>query len=405
MNQPSTSAYKFDWAAFLLALFFSITSVTMFFISALLVVNGLLGLINSKGQDPSSFMLLAGGTFILGLLQLPGLFLNLRYLFNMPVSLPNFQFTNNILFGIFISLLWLLILIFGWFTRKNLYTSTFILPIINIFAVFFPALFFIALSLYQIKLPPAREAWSVLGTTIIIAPFLAFVLELISVLAVVIIFSLLSPSLSSLQESLKILIKLLNSGSGSYNEINQIIARLFISPGVAPVTFLIFSVMVPIIEEIAKTIMIWPLLPHLRQPAYGFVFGILCGAGFALTENFGFMSSGSADWVSNALIRASSTIPHIFNTGLFGWALASTWQDKNIVRLLSAFVAVVLIHGLWNALGLGLVINELYSYNSNVPRIFQQTYPFVTTWVFLGLGALWGLIYYNHKIRISVKHE
>ena len=71
----------------------------------------------------------------------------------------------------------------------------------------------------------------------------------------------------------------------------------------------------------------------------------MCGTAFALIENIGFTSAGSADWISSVAARTTTALPHIFNSGLLGWALVSAWHEHRYGRLLATFLAVILVHG------------------------------------------------------------
>ncbi len=49
--------------------------------------------------------------------------------------------------------------------------------------------------------------------------------------------------------------------------------------------------------------------------------------------------------------RTGTGILHTVNTGLVGWALASTWRDRRYLRLAGAYLLAAGLHGLWNVFG------------------------------------------------------
>jgi RsiW-degrading membrane proteinase PrsW (M82 family) len=137
----------------------------------------------------------------------------------------------------------------------------------------------------------------------------------------------------------------------------------------------------------------------------GFVLGILCGAAFALAENIGFTSAGSADWISSIAARTTTALPHIFNSGLFGWALASAWKEHRYGRLLGTFITVILVHGTWNAISLGLAMNGLNNLIVEVPTLFRYDFAWMAGWIVMAIGTLIGLIRNNRQMRKAASVE
>jgi len=125
---------------------------------------------------------------------------------------------------------------------------------------------------------------------------------------------------------------------------------LFVSPGVALLAVAVVSIPVPLIEEAFKTLGIGILGRWYRPgPAYGFLWGVASGAGFALVENLlnGAVSSGSG-WGQVVLARSIATVMHCFAGGIVGWGWAQLWTERRPLILLGCYLAAVGIHGLWN---------------------------------------------------------
>jgi RsiW-degrading membrane proteinase PrsW (M82 family) len=75
------------------------------------------------------------------------------------------------------------------------------------------------------------------------------------------------------------------------------------------------------------------------------------GAAFALFENLGYVSEVDS-WSTLVLARIGTAIMHMVTAGLTGWALAKAWQDRSYLRLGFAYLAAVVIHGIWNAIAI-----------------------------------------------------
>ena len=128
--------------------------------------------------------------------------------------------------------------------------------------------------------------------------------------------------------------------------------ELLKSPLILFLAFFLLALVIPIVEELFKTLAVWPLLGLDIRNIDGFMAGLFSGAAFALLEGVLYAAQNASipggDWVFFILGRAGGSLIHIFNGGLVGWALAKTWKDKKILRVLFAYGIAILIHAIWN---------------------------------------------------------
>lgn len=121
------------------------------------------------------------------------------------------------------------------------------------------------------------------------------------------------------------------------------------------------------IEESVKTtiflIMAWAMRP--RGPIMCFILACFVGAGFALTENMGYILQGAYQSLAHdpesyyrtiLSVAVARSIPtHSVFTGLVGFALSRTRFSRRTRGhwwlVLVAFLVAVGMHGTWNALG------------------------------------------------------
>ena len=401
MIQKASPAPANEWSAVLIGLFLMIGAGILLLLSVLLLFLGLTALPIGRNTSGSlSMLILSAGTFGLGILLLPGIYLNARNLLNLPPSQPGaaLRISDRMLMPIMI-IAWLTSLMLGQIASRNLWASALVLPITNIFAIGLPVLFYIRISLRGLELPPAKRGWSVFGASLLISPLLALIFEVLAVGVIFILYMVYASSVPGLKDALSSLVSGLQSGSSNDNESMRLAANLAFAPGAIPALLITFSLAIPLIEETLKITVIWFYLGRLRRPLDGFVLGILCGAAFALTENLGFSSAGAADWAASAAARATSALPHIFNSGLLGWALVSVWKEKRYGRLAGTFLAVILIHGAWNVISLGLALSEFSPFVADVPAFLQNSYPWYAAWGLMVIGTLAGLILNNRQMR------
>jgi hypothetical protein len=334
-------------------------------------------------------------------LLIPGIYLNGRIFLNLPdfhVHLP--PVGVGVLF-IALTIFWVPVLAFGGVIASSP-LAAFVLPVLNILAVGLPLIFFLRITLRNLELPPAQQAWSVFGVTLVTGPVIATILEGIALVIFVFIAGVYAVSSNpALAQQITQLAKMVQQ-TNNPDTLVAVIAPMFFSRAGMLVLFGLFSIAVPAIEETAKVMALWLFADRIKHPAQGFALGVLCGAAFALAENLGFSSTGAGEWMATAAQRAGSALPHMLNSGILGWALVSAWKERAHLKLGAAYLAVMLIHGLWNAISMALLLNALVPYAQQpVPSIITDPAPLFIGWAVLMMGTFGGLIYCNQALRHS----
>jgi hypothetical protein len=405
MNQPASNHQSVAWPALLMSLFLLIGAVLMWMVALFFIVIGLTSGPELKNAGPLGMYLLATGTFFIGLLLLPGIYFNARKFFgaaDLTLRLPH---VNDWFLIPALLAAWIATLVLGQLTAGHATLSILVLPVANIFAVGLPILLYIRIGLRGLEFPSARQSWSVLGASMLITPSLAIFFEAIAVGIIVLLLFLYANTVPGLKETFGTLIDGIKTGGVNDAEITRLTASLLYAPGASIAALSAFSFAIPLIEETFKLTVMWFYLGRIRRPVDGFVLGILCGAAFALAENIGFTSAGSADWAASIAARTTTALPHIFNSGLLGWALVSAWREHRFGRLLATFFAVILVHGTWNAISLGMAMSGLSSYVADAPAILQYDFAWLAAWGIMAVGTLIGLVYNNGQMRKQSRVE
>ena len=133
----------------------------------------------------------------------------------------------------------------------------------------------------------------------------------------------------------------------------KIIQELIAKPIVVFATILLIAFLIPLIEELLKTIGVFLLKGRNLNPREGMLAGIVSGAGFGIVEGMLFaIQAGPGTepitWVIFVIGRAAALILHIFNGALNGFALVRFWQNRKAAPLIGTFLISLLIHGTWN---------------------------------------------------------
>jgi RsiW-degrading membrane proteinase PrsW (M82 family) len=144
----------------------------------------------------------------------------------------------------------------------------------------------------------------------------------------------------------------------------QMLSRWLLKPEILVPVIGLVVVVVPLIEEAAKSGGV-PLLSLLLRrtptPAQGWVWGVAVGTGFAISEGLFNGAASLAFWAGIALLRVGATAMHATNAGLTGLGWARTLASRRPWPVLAYYLASVSVHGLWNALTMLIAVASLWT--------------------------------------------
>lgn len=158
---------------------------------------------------------------------------------------------------------------------------------------------------------------------------------------------------------------------------------------------LVVAGIMPLVEELFKTLGVWLLKVRNPNPAESFRIGLLSGGGFALFEGLLSVNSlqlnslGFAEWAGLILGRFGGSLLHILAGGIIGLAIGKFWQDRKLISMVLSYLAAWLLHAAWNALAIFGGINPLIS-ETNVLAVWS--YIGLVLLIFGMLLAFFGLI-------------
>jgi hypothetical protein len=202
-------------------------------------------------------------------------------------------------------------------------------------------------------------------------------------------------------ESESLLQELLAVDLSSPTQVVNIMERLLTQPFVIVLGIGLLSGAVPLIEELLKTITIWPLLGRPMPASYAFLGGALGGAGYALFESL-FLPQPGEDWAITMVARAGTPLIHAFNTGLVCWGLAEGVRRKRWLFFGGTYILAVGLHGMWNlaAIGIGLSGVGIGSEAGALDPALMNAVGYLGLLGLLGLtaGSLAGLIWLPDRL-------
>ena len=384
------------------AIFFALGAMLMVLIGSILVFVVLITQAFIETTEQLSILMLAGGMIAIGLLLLPGFYVNSKFSLIKPLFYDIALTIHDQYFlpGSLVS--WFFFIFIGSLLTKNQTLSFIFLPVINVISVCIPIIILLRVSLRRIQLPSSRRMWTIFGASLIITPILSFILEGLVLAIFMGGYLLLAKFNPVIKTQLSTILSIIQTQNSNSDQNMRSLANILFSPLFLTFALVIFSIAIPTIEELFKIILLWGFRFKSSSPKDGFVLGALCGAAFALVENICFSSTGSDDWTTSVVIRASAALPHIFNSGILGWALFSARENKRYWQFSKTFLTVTLIHGAWNAISLGLVITNFSLYVPNAPFFLQSPFPWISGWLVLVIGIFSGLIISNTQMRKTI---
>lgn len=168
---------------------------------------------------------------------------------------------------------------------------------------------------------------------------------LLEILVPTVIISLLLDLGEPVLDALRELVNLLAGGR---------VARALTSPGF-PIALVELAVVAPLVEELAKSLVVLPLLKGPKSQRDAFLLGVAAGAGFAALENVIYALFGGRYWGGILTVRALGAAVHPLGTGLsaVAWCALLNRDPGTDRRWIGGFGLAVVQHAVWNG---GLVL-------------------------------------------------
>lgn len=223
------------------------------------------------------------------------------------------------------------------------------LPLVAILIIVIPLIWLVEFGSRNLSAGGYKKFWGVVNGSIFFTLPVIFAIEAVLIIIVLLgagIWLIQQPGLMQLLENLR------DFSTFSPNDLQPLLQQMrgvVDTPTLFYFVILGFCVVVPIIEELFKPLMVWILAGRKPTPAEGFCTGLLCGAAFAMVESLSaILSVNGSLFLSTAAGRVGTGLLHTLNSGMVGWALASTWQDGKVFKLALTYLGAVFLHGIWN---------------------------------------------------------
>ncbi len=363
-------------------------------------MQAILGFFAPTNADNTLTFMFAGGLFFIVLLALPGGYYSLQQLMgHPPVVQPPLSFSW--LDWVLLLILWPLLVLLGSFMITTSVAWA-VMPVVSVLTSGIPVFFILRLALNRLQIGTRQRAWSVLGLGLTVSPLVIFIVEIVIVVvavvaAILFLAAFVLPNQIGYLEQLTSQLEI-----ATEEEALSLLGAFFFHPGFLLPLFGFIAVIVPLVEEIFKTLPLWFFGKKLNSPAEGFLLGAVSGAAFALFENIGYAANDSDMWATVTLMRFGAASMHIFTGALMGWGLAQAFVARRGWLLAGIYVLAAAIHALWNAIAVSLGLGILAESVPAAPA-FWRIMPFVALPVLIILcaAALVGVIWLNRTMQAS----
>ena len=399
MDQTPQS--RFDWQVaglFVFNLLVGFLLIGASLASALFVILG--GALNevpvSEDQLISSLLFSAGLGFA-GILVFPAVFYSGRRLLGYPPR--SVKSTSG---GNWLILFLPTIIILGYLSQTGPTWSKYTLTIFHILANGLGILWLLNIVGRKLSQGSALRYWSSFGGGLVLAPMIAFVVEILLLVLLGLIWWIFIQSQPELKQDLFNMINRMQQSTLTPEIIERFTNSLLEQPGLIGTGFIYIAVLIPFVEELIKPAVIWLMLGRNPSPRVGFLMGAAAGAGYALFENLT-IGADIQVWTFVTITRLGTAAVHILTTGIVGWGIASAWTEKKYFRLIWSLFASITFHGVWNGLNVLAALSgfpEIQNKVGSFGVLFASYAP--AGLLILALGALGGLIRINSYYQRAI---
>lgn len=283
-----------------------------------------------------------------------------------------------------------------------------VLPPLHVAASFLPPLLLVAAIL-----PPMQRAGAGLTRRnlviqfsygALVATLLAILLETMAIVAVIALAGLGLALLPGSEAILARLTAALDAGLMTADPLQLL--RSLLSPGIVLGVALLAAVIVPLLEEIIKSLgaVINGMVRGSLTRAHAFTFGVMAGVGFSFTEALFYAAQQLPHaWVNGVVLRGLTAVIHAAAAGLFalGWYEVMARRPARFWLYAAGGVG---IHGLWNGLSGLLLLAGLAGLDGGATMQQISSAGAVVGTALLGLTwlAALGVLFYQTR-RLSAE--
>lgn len=336
----------------------------------------------------------------IGMLMVPATYLSFRKLSDpssgeAPLQIPFAPWQIAIVLPLLAITLFL-----GYLTIKKTSFAWLIVPVLTVPAVLMSTWLVLGLLYRKLPFQTRWRAANIFALSLGPVPLLIMIVEVIVFIFLFIGFVFYVVSNPALEREMGLFVMQADTIQTAEQAI-ELLAPYIFKPGFIAALLVVISLIVPLIEEAMKPLAVWFFINKLSGPAEGFTAGVLCGMGFAVMETLGQIAGAGENWAGLILARAGTGLMHMLASGLIGYGIYFAWHQRRWSRLLGLYLVSAMLHGLWNALAIGVSLSALGS-QLGLERVNAWVAPTVGGISIFAIGLIVAGWLVNKKLRGSL---
>ncbi|KPK89921.1 MAG: hypothetical protein AMJ88_16885 [Anaerolineae bacterium SM23_ 63] len=277
-------------------------------------------------------------------------------------------------------------------------------PPAHILTALVPALIVVIIVRRYGPLHSPRRVWGQFLIGVWAIPFTSFLFEIVFLIPTVMAIVL---SLMSTEVGRRFVNIMTNPDRWLDPQAYESALQILRQPSVILIILGYVMILVPLIEEAAKTMVIWPLLRRRLSPASAFIGGAIGGAAYGLFEAL-FLTQPGPAWTTTMIARVGATMMHSFTAGLASWGLNQAVIKRKWGAFGRAYLGAVFMHAFWNGVALvisfGAIASENLSVNLTPSMLDMINFSGVVLLTILSGIALAGLVRIPRKLARDHEH-
>lgn len=345
------------------------------------ILLGVVGFFVGGSASGNPAWVLAGTFFGLSLLSLPAGWVALRAMRgeSLPVSKPSRPFIYGSL------ILLAVVLAIGSLAFQGNVLTAVLGPPAHLLAALLPVMALVFVVLRGSPTISQRRGWGHFMAGLWLSPMSAMILEILAAIPLVLmIYFALNANLGD-----DLLLRFWEQPELFPAEDAQaMLIGVLSQPLYAGLILAYLGLLVPLIEELIKSIGLLPLIRRQISDAEGFLGGVLAGAGYGLFEAL-FLGQPGPGWALLMLARGGATMMHMLTAGLTGLGFARAKNNRSFAPLIGYYSLAVGLHALWNvaAVLMGIGVAREVLENANITPTSGAILAIGGSLVMLGLSA------------------
>ena len=303
---------------------------------------------------------------------------------------------------IFIAL-WFVILLISYLMGLEKSNLWLVIPPLKILAIVIPLVLITLYLADRFKLNDPSRNWGMISFSVIFTEPLTIIIEIGLVLVFLIAIGVSGDWSQALGNDGFVYLNRLVYGANNPDILSRIAMPFLSEPVILFIVFSLFSIVIPMLEEIMKPLGIWFFSKKTLAARDGFFYGAMGGMVFALIESvMGLTNFAMDSWVLISIVRLGTGILHMFTAGLMGWALTSSWKEEKFGKLIGIYLLCIVIHGAWNFMAIGMSLSQFFSTATfGAQELFMYGFPVLM--VLLAMGMLYAMYRMTEKLTKDIQ--